>query len=74
MYLDAEYRHLALLAVEHMINGPIAVTNTNTHDSANGILSPGSWMGRQRCREQRASMAVERPICFLAGYEIELDK
>jgi hypothetical protein len=62
VYLGAGDRHLALLAVEHMINGPIAVANTNIHVSPNSIAS-GSWR-RQRCREQRASMAAERPICF----------
>jgi hypothetical protein len=37
VYLGAGDRHLALLAVEHMINGPIAVANTNIHVSPNGI-------------------------------------
>ena len=37
MYLGAEDRHLALLAVEHMSNGPIAVATTNTNVSPNGI-------------------------------------
>jgi hypothetical protein len=38
MYLGVEEGHLAsLLAVEHMSNGPIAVTTTNTNVSPNGI-------------------------------------
>jgi hypothetical protein len=37
MHLGAEDRHLALLAVEHMSNGPVAVTNTHTNVSTNGI-------------------------------------
>ena len=64
MYLDAEDRHLALLAVEHMINGRIAVTTTNTNVSPNGIALSRLMDGAQLCREQRASMAAERPICF----------
>jgi hypothetical protein len=74
VYLGAGDRHLALLAVEHMINGPIAVTNTHTHGSANCIalsrLMDGGGKGA-------ASNGLRWPLSanmFLVRYEIELDK
>jgi hypothetical protein len=77
VYLGAGDRHLAPLAVEHMINGPIAVTNTHTHNSANDTTLS------RLMDEAAGAAAVPRatgfdgrsaPNMFLAGYEIELDK
>jgi hypothetical protein len=77
VYLGAGDRHLAPLAVEHMINGPIAVTNTHTHGSANDTTLS------RLMDEAAGAAAVPRatgfdgrsaPNMFLAGYEIELDK
>jgi hypothetical protein len=74
VYLGAGDRHLALLAVEHMINGPIAVTNTHTHGSANGIALSRLMDGAAAVPRATGFDGRRAPNMFLAGYEIELDK
>ena len=65
MYLGAGDRHLALLAVEHMINGPIAVANTNIHVSPNGIALSRLIEAAEVPRATGFDgLAVERPTCF----------
>ena len=74
MYLGAGDRHLALLAVEHMINGPIAVANTHTHSSVNDIALPRLMDGAAAVPRATGFDGRSAPNMSLAGYEIELDK
>jgi hypothetical protein len=73
VYLGAGDRHLALLAVEHMINGPIAVANTNIHVSPNGIAL-SRFMEAAAVPRATGFDGRCAPNMFLAGYEIELDR